>query len=161
MLIVPSALIKFALFLVLNMADMQSDAAAGKITLPVAMGETASRKLYTFSMALAYFGAIVAYLSNPISITPLILVLLTAFPAVSLVSAAMHKLPIQSLVLPCLKHAPLPVIAVFVDCFAKEILYSRSVLHFFSFDFQLRCLPIYPYLYTLLMPLITSTQKSK
>jgi 1,4-dihydroxy-2-naphthoate octaprenyltransferase len=150
MLIVPSSIIKFALFLVLNLADMQSDAAAGKITLPVLIGEEPTRQLYVFSIAAAYSGALLTYLLCPASsLSALLFVLLTAYPAYS-ITLCMRSYASTLPVLSALKHAPLPVIAIFVDCFTREILYSKSLLHVFTLEFQIRCLPMYPYVYSLL-----------
>ncbi len=162
MLIVPSVFVKFALFLVLNLADLPSDAAAGKITLPVLLGENAVRKLHALTMIAAYAGSIVVYLACSSSLLSLVMVLATAFPAYPICLALLSNAqPIQPLVLPSLKHAPLLVIVIFLESFVREILHSKSLLHVFLLEFQLRCLPLYPYVYTLVAPLFTRQKKSK
>lgn len=159
MLIVPSAFVKFALFLVLNLADLSSDAAAGKVTLPALLGERAVRKLHSLAMIAAYAGSLVVYVTCSATLSSLILVLGTAIAACPICFALLaNTQPIQPLVLPSLKHAPLPLIAIFIESFVREILYSKSFLHVFSLEFQLRCLPMYPFVYTLVAPLFTRHQ---
>eukprot|EP00611_Tribonema_gayanum_P019941 TRINITY_DN3552_c0_g1_i4.p1 TRINITY_DN3552_c0_g1~~TRINITY_DN3552_c0_g1_i4.p1 ORF type:complete len:373 (-),score=133.15 TRINITY_DN3552_c0_g1_i4:1134-2135(-) len=57
-LVVPGALFKFSLFLVLNMEDRRPDWLAGKNTLPVVLGETASARLAGLSIVACYASAL-------------------------------------------------------------------------------------------------------
>ena len=160
LLIIPSSIIKFALFIVLNMADRRSDWLANKITIPVLFGDEFSSKLHAISMFLAYFSTIFLYLiyssivlSFINSLLPTtILILLSSYDGYFISKSLLFNRPysITSIVARSLKHAPLPLIAIFVDCFIKELIYSDSLFHLFQPSFQLRCLPIYPYLYSII-----------
>lgn len=58
LLIIPPTLVKFGLFLMLNLADRRADWAGGKITLAVLLGDRASIRLYTVCMAVAYVAVV-------------------------------------------------------------------------------------------------------
>lgn len=159
MLVVPAALVKFALFLVLNLADRRSDWLAGKITLPVVLGDRKTALLHAATMVLAYLSSIVIYFwsspSDPVDIWTLLGVLLTAIPGLAIsrdLLASDRPYHINHLVFRSLKHAPLPLVVIFIDCFVREIFAAPSIFgHIFSLDFQLRCLVIYPYIYNVLL----------
>lgn len=59
MLVIPPAFIKFALFLVLNLADRRADWASAKFTLPVILGDSGTRLVHKLCFALAYLSVIV------------------------------------------------------------------------------------------------------
>jgi 2-polyprenyl-6-methoxyphenol hydroxylase-like FAD-dependent oxidoreductase len=78
-------------------------------------------------------------------------VLISAVPALSICKSLLfyRNYYITAIVSKCLQHSPLSVLAIYFDILAKELLFS-SFSHFFSIGFQIRCLPVYPYLYMLL-----------
>lgn len=159
MLVVPAAFVKFALFLVLNLADRRSDWLAGKITLPVVLGDKKTALWHAATMVLGYLSSIVIYFlrspSDPVDIWTLLGVLLTAIPGLAIsrdLLASDRPYHINHLVFRSLKHAPLPLVVIFIDCFVREIFAAPSILgHIFSLDFQLRCVVIYPYIYNVLL----------
>lgn len=58
LLVIPPTLVKFCLFLLLNLADRRADWAGGKITLAVLLGDRASVRLYACCMAMAYVAVV-------------------------------------------------------------------------------------------------------
>jgi 1,4-dihydroxy-2-naphthoate octaprenyltransferase len=139
------------------MADRKSDWIAGKMTLPVLIGDDITSLLYVTTITLAYTSVVIIHWKTTLdmyslNIVTFLFVLLTIVPAVQisrdLLSARPYNLTL--IVQRCLQHAPLPLVVIFVDCFLKDLWMSNNLIgHFFSFGFQLRCLPIYPYLYSI------------
>ncbi|KAG5181541.1 hypothetical protein JKP88DRAFT_321344 [Tribonema minus] len=110
---------KFALFLVLNMEDRRPDWLAGKNTLPVVLGETASARLAGLSIVAGYASAFALYAVGSCKLSTLIGMLLDAPDGLKLALTLMKEpLPyrLARIVLVSLKHAPWVIMGVFADC---------------------------------------------
>lgn len=153
LLIVPSALLKFALFLVLNLADKRPDWLAGKRTLPVLLDAPRTAKLHAFAVFATYASAVLLCALGPWTVSSVVMTVLILASAPRAVGTARKLLacgsaPLTPLVLASLQQAPLPLLAIFFSCMAFELI--RDPLHATTLSFHLRLAVIYPFLYMLL-----------
>lgn len=155
LLIAPSALIKFALFLVLNLADKCPDWLAGKNTLPVLLDAPRTALLHALVLSAAYVSVpVVLFLqrgnNSPLSYLMAALIFASAPRAYTIackLRTASESSPSSSVVFFSLQHAPLPLLAIFASCFIYEL--STNPSRVFTIAFHLRLAAIYPYMFLL------------
>ncbi|CAM9554120.1 unnamed protein product [Phaeothamnion confervicola] len=167
-LVLPAFFLKIALFLALNMQDRRPDWLGGKVTMAVKYGEDACCRYFAAAVAAAYAAAAGVHYLGLCRWTTLAAVLATAPPALALArdfrlpaddlkAAGDESLPgprrpykMDGLVLRCLRHAPLPVLAVFAEALAHELLGDPRAA-FSSPSLLLRCLPLVPFVWNFLV----------
>ncbi|PRP81745.1 hypothetical protein PROFUN_10845 [Planoprotostelium fungivorum] len=149
MLILPPALIKIALFIVLNMADKRPDWLANKITLPVLFGNDTCAGIHSLTMLIAYTSALfLFFVRRDVTWSSTVFVLSTGVPAIQIV----RKLNTKHRPYQLTEHAPLPIVAIFLESFMREWYnHGFDVLYPFSLHFQMRCIPLYPWIYNVLL----------
>ncbi|KAJ8905768.1 hypothetical protein NDN08_002273 [Rhodosorus marinus] len=112
LLIVPPALLKVCLFLVLNMNDRRADWQGHKTTIPVLLDEANSAKLHLVLSGLAYLAAVVSTdYHRPREIIGMVLVEAT-FPLSLIISRKLlfeREFRLANMVKLSFLHAPLPV----------------------------------------------------
>ncbi|KAI9145527.1 hypothetical protein BKA69DRAFT_1121359 [Paraphysoderma sedebokerense] len=179
LLIVPAFIIKFALFLVLNLADYEADKKSGKNTLAVLLGPSNTRRLHYVSMIMAYASVVgVLFFSPPSKLGNIfdgfasILIFSTlplALKILKEMNSSVNKVNNgrsldAKLLLHSLQHAPSPVLAMTAAVLAYELFMlnmSFTTTLKFSFygfadalispNFLLRQLPLLPFIYTTLL----------
>ncbi len=140
------------LFIFKDMADRKSDWISGKITIPVILGDDKTAILHAFTMCLAYVSIPVLWTFTTISIWTLLALMLTGLPVIFItrsLNTTHRPYRLDPFVARSLQHAPLVLIILFFDRFLQELMMAPWY-HVMSLSFQIRCLPIYPYLYSLL-----------
>lgn len=160
-LVIPAALLKFGLFIVLNMADRRSDWLGDKLTLPVIIGEELCCKLLCVTVLLAYMSVLGLALFELCDWTTSLLLLCTApsaYRATKPFSAGRNRpYRLDALIPGWLRVAPAPVIAVFSHCIIIAVI--RAISSRITFDNLLaampmqflRVVPMFPFIYNFLV----------
>ncbi|CAM9385567.1 unnamed protein product [Choristocarpus tenellus] len=166
-LVLPSTFLKFSLFMALNMVDRRPDWLGGKNTLPVLLGEESScSRLLGLGYILAYLSAVCLWAVGTCRFSTLLAILLSSPWALSITLAfnpsrgQTRPYNLSPLIVQCLKHAPCVVLMVFAEYLIREVsllatqqsspltaLYAVV----FSRSLHVRCLAIYPFLWSMLI----------
>ncbi|CAM9444668.1 unnamed protein product [Chrysoparadoxa australica] len=126
-LVLPSAMLKFSLFLALNMEDRRADWLGGKRTLPVKWGEEVCCQLLAVFNAGAYASVIVLYGLGYCSLPALAAVLVSAPWGLRIAASfcpqggAKRPYRLSGLVLQSLKHAPCVLLGLYSEAVAWEL----------------------------------------
>ncbi|CEO97976.1 unnamed protein product (mitochondrion) [Plasmodiophora brassicae] len=123
-LIVPSFFIKFALFVVLNLNDRRPDWLAGKVTIPVLVGDRASSVAHSTSLVLAYL-SMAALAPTTASFA---LAVLSAPRGIEICRMLWHRpYRFDSVVARSLVHCTLPVWAFLFETVCRRLLHRGVV----------------------------------
>ncbi|ORZ41658.1 hypothetical protein BCR44DRAFT_39250 [Catenaria anguillulae PL171] len=152
MLVIPSFLLKIALFMILNWADRRADFLGGKTTLALVLSPHALAHAtracmylaYLSAMALAYFvPATIATRANQLGLACLLATLPLAHKLARTLHPSSRSLA-PSAVFLALKLAPLPVLGLFFAHLLAELAASPAQT-LWSPAFYLRTLPVLPF----------------
>lgn len=162
LLVIPPALVKIALFLVLNEADRRPDWASGKITLPVILNQSRTAQLHAFLMASAYASALFIVFTQVFQTSSsqphwhyLLVLPFLAVPATLAWRLSLAMLPsppyrMDSLIPPTLFHSTLLVWSILAHTLFISLPYQGliqpytpfvSILAWFTFKNLLRAVP--------------------